>query len=201
MIAFAACVGSPEKLAACAAPGLRRAMEPDSAFAELTTTTSIHEVYNEALDHFAAVGDLEALVLLHEATELLDVDFCDRVRRTLDDPSVAICGPVGARGVHTLSWWDGEIMGGAYDPRGRVEGDPLWCDVDSLDGLLLVLSPWAVRNLRCDTERFTGFHAYAAVLCFAARAAGRRVVTTELNVFHHTKGGFGDAEAFTRADA
>src|SRR5213592_1960464 len=66
MIAFAACVGTPAKLAACAAPGLRRVMEPDSVFGELTTDRSIHEAYNEALEHFARADGLEALVLLHE---------------------------------------------------------------------------------------------------------------------------------------
>ena len=74
-------------------------------------------------------------------------------------------------------------------------------DVDALDGLLLVLSPWAVRELRCDTETFTGFHAYDMDLCFQARKAGQRVVTAPLNVFHHTKGGYGDAAAWQAADA
>jgi len=81
MIAFAACVGTPAKLAACAAPGLARAMEADSVFAELTSSRSIHEAYNEALAHFSAADGLEALVLLHEDTELLDGDFCARVAR------------------------------------------------------------------------------------------------------------------------
>jgi hypothetical protein len=42
MIGVAACVGTPVKLAAYAAPGLARAMEPGSVFAELTTRDSIH---------------------------------------------------------------------------------------------------------------------------------------------------------------
>jgi hypothetical protein len=201
MIGFAACVGSPAKLAACAAPGLRRAMEPDSVFAELTTDRSIHEAYNEALDHFAGVDGLEALVLLHEDTELLDADFCTRVRAVLRDPSVAIAGPIGARGVTSLRWWEGAIVGRAAETRGVVAGAPAPCDVDCVDGLLMVLSPWAVANLRCDVSRFSGFHAYDADLCFAARAAGRRVVAADLNVFHHTKGGYGDEAAFDAADA
>jgi hypothetical protein len=201
MIAFAACVGTPAKLAAYAAPGLRRAMERDSVFAELTTDRSIHEAYNEALDHFAGVPGTEALVLLHEDTELVDADFCARVREVLRDPSVAIAGAVGASGVHSLRWWDGAIAGRAAEPRGVVAGGPVPCDVDCLDGLLLVLSPWAVANLRCDTDRFTGFHGYDADLCFAARAAGRRVVAADLGVFHHTKGGYGDEGAFAAADA
>jgi hypothetical protein len=201
MIAFAACVGTPAKLAAFAAPGLRRVMEPDSVFAELTTDRSIHEAYNEALEHFAAVDDLEALVLLHEDTELLDADFCARVRDVLRDPSVAVAGAIGASGVTSLRWWEGSIAGRAAETRGVVAGAPAPADVDCLDGLLLVLSPWAVANLRCDTDRFTGFHAYDADLCFAARAAGRRVVVAELNVFHHTKGGYGDPAAFAAADS
>jgi hypothetical protein len=201
MIAFAACVGTPAKLAAYAAPGLARVMEPDSVFAELTTDRSIHEAYNEALEHFTGVPGLEALVLLHEDTELLDTDFCARVRDVLRDPSVALAGPIGACGVTSLRWWEGTIAGAIAETRGVVSGEPAPCDVDCLDGLLLVLSPWAVDNLRCDTGRFTGFHAYDADLCFAARAAGRRVVAADLTVFHHTKGGYGDSDAFAAADA
>lgn len=201
MIAFAACIASRSKLAAFAAPGLRRAMEPDSVFAELETDGSIHEAYNEALEHFAGADGLEALVLLHEDTELLDADFCDRVRNALRDPSVAIAGAVGAAGVSSLRWWEGSIAGRAAEPRGVVEGAPAPCAVDCVDGLLMALSPWAVANLRCDSDRFTGFHGYDADLCFSARAAGRRVVVSELNVFHHTKGGYGDAASFAAADA
>jgi hypothetical protein len=201
MIAFAACVGTPAKLAACAAPGLARVMEPDSLFAELETDRSIHEAYNEALEHFAGVPGLEALVLLHEDTELLDADFCARARSVLSDPSIALAGPIGAYGVTSLRWWEGTIAGRAAETRGVVAGEPAPCDVDCLDGLLLVVSPWAVAHLRCDTERFTGFHAYDADLCFSARAAGKRVVAADFSVFHHTKGGYGDAAAFAAADA
>jgi hypothetical protein len=200
MIAFAACIASRSKLAAFAAPGLRRAMEPDSVFAELETDRSIHAAYNEALEHFAGAGGLEALVL-HEDTELLDADFCDRARNALRDPSIAIAGAVGASGVSSLRWWEGTIAGRAAEPRGVVEGAPAPRDVDCVDGLLMVLSPWAVANLRCDSDRFTGFHGYDADLCFSARAAGRRVAVAELNVFHHTKGGYGDAASFAAADA
>ena len=201
MIAFAACVGTPAKLAACAAPGLARAMEADSAFAELTSSRSIHEAYNEALAHFSAADGLEALVLLHEDTELLDGDFCGRVRTALGDPSVAIVGAVGASGVRSLRWWEGAIAGRAAEPRGVVAGAGAPRDVDTVDGLLMVLSPWAVANLRCDTARFSGYHAYDADLCFQARAAGRRVTVADLNVFHHTKGGYGDDASFAAADA
>ena len=75
-------------------------------------------------------------------------------------------------------------------------------DVDALDGLLLVLSPWAVRELRCDTATFTGFHAYDVDLCLQARAAGRRVVARPFAVFHHAAGGKDRLDAgFVAADA
>ena len=201
MIAFGCCVGRPETFARHAQPGLAKVVEADSVLAETSTTTSIHEAYNEILDAFTGYEGLEALVLLHEDVELLDGDFCDRVRAALADPSVAITGAVGASGVTSLAWWEGRIAGRAWETRGVVEGGFDSPDVDTLDGLLLVLSPWAVDHLRCDTARYTGFHGYDAELCFAARAAGRRVTVSELNVFHHTKGGFGDRAAYDRTDA
>jgi hypothetical protein len=201
VIAFAACIADRDKLARYALPGLRRAMEPGSAFAELETTTSIHEVYNEALEHFAPVEDLEALVLLHEDVELFDPDFCSLVRAALADPEVAIVGAVGARGVRSLAWWEGEMAGRVDESRGRIDHGFADVRVDSVDGLLLVLSPWAVRHLRFDTETFSGFHAYDVDICFSARAAGKRVVVADLPLMHHTKGGYGDKAVWDAANA
>jgi hypothetical protein len=185
MIAFASCVGSPATFARCAAPGLARAMEPDSLLAETATEHSIHAAYNEVLEHFAGADDLEALVLLHEDTELLDRGFCPQVREVLADPSIAVAGVIGGRSVHRLEWWAGPVVGRVTETRGIVVGREAEGDVDAVDGLLMVLSPWAVRNLRCDTETFTGFHAYDVDLCLQARAAGRRVVVSPFAVFHH----------------
>lgn len=200
MIAFASCVAKPEVFSARALPGLRRVAEPDFVFAELSTTTSILEAYNEALDHFAGVGDLEALVLLHEDTELLDPEFPALVRAALADPEVAIVGAVGARDVASLAWWEGEMAGGVMETRGRIDHGFDRTDVDAVDGLLLILSPWAVRNLRFDEATYTGFHAYDVDFCFAARAAGKRVEVAPLTVMHHTKGGYGDKAAWDEAN-
>jgi hypothetical protein len=201
VIAFAACVADPAKYARFALPGLRRTMEPDSPFAELSTTTSIHEAYNEALEHFSAVDGLEALVLMHEDVELFDPAFCALVRDALADPEVAIVGAVGARGVRSLAWWEGEMAGRVDESRGPIDHGFADVEVDSVDGLLLVLSPWAVRNLRFDTHTFSGFHAYDVDICFSARAAGKRVVVADLPLMHHTKGGYGDKGAWDAADA
>ena len=201
MIAFAACIADRDKFARYALPGLRRVMEPDSPFAELETTTSIHEAYNEALDHFATVEGLEALVLMHEDVELFDPEFCTLVRSALADPDVAIVGAVGARGVRSLAWWEGEMAGRVDESRGRIDHGFADVGVDSVDGLLLVLSAWAVRNLRFDTDTFTGFHAYDVDICFSARAAGKRVVVADLPLMHHTKGGYGDKAVWDAANA
>jgi hypothetical protein len=200
MIAFAACVGSEEKFRRYAQPGLRIACEPDSPVAEATTDSSIFSAYNEVLDAFADAPDLEALVLLHEDLEIVDSDFCGKLRRRLADPSVAVLGVIGARGVTSLAWWEGEGRGRCLETRGLVDFGGGFHDVDTVDGLLMVLSPWAVRNLRFDEEHFSGFHGYDADLCFQARAAGRRVVVDEIAVIHHTKGGYGDLEAYAACD-
>ena len=201
MIAFAVCVGSEDKYRRYAAPGIRLACEPDAVVAEVTTTESIFTAYNEVLEALAPRDDLAALVLLHEDTEIVDRDFCHKIRRRLSEPDVAVVGAIGARGVTGLAWWEGKGFGRAIETRGVVDFGGGSHDVDSVDGLLMALSPWAVRELRFDERRFTGFHGYDADLCFQARAAGRRVVVEDLALVHHTKGGYGDAEAFRRCDS
>ncbi|GAC1529960.1 MAG: hypothetical protein NVS2B6_18050 [Thermoleophilaceae bacterium] len=201
MIAFAACVGSPEKFRRHCLPGLRLAAESDSIVAEATTSSSIFKAYNEVLDAVAERGDLEALVLLHEDAEIVDSEFCAKIRSRLSAPDVAIIGAIGARGVRSLAWWEGQGFGRVVETRGIVDYGGGCHDVDSVDGLLLVLSPWAVGNLRFDSERFSGFHGYDADICFEARARGRRVVVDDLAVVHHTKGGYGDMDAFERAQS
>ena len=200
MIAFAACVGSADKFRHYALPGIRLAAEPDSLVAEAATDRSIFAAYNEVLDAVGGRDDLEALVLLHEDTEIVDPGLGAKLRHRLSDPGVAVVGPIGARAVTSLRWWEGEGRGRVRETRGLVDFGGGVHDVDVLDGLMLVLSPWAVRTLRFDEERFSGFHGYDADICLQARAAGRRVVVDELAVVHHTKGGYGDEAAFRRAD-
>ncbi|GAA4965551.1 methyltransferase domain-containing protein [Kineococcus glutinatus] len=201
MIAFGICIGDEEKYARFAAPGIAAHGEPGSPIAESRDNPSIFPAYNEILDAFRDADDLEALVLLHDDVEIRDPHFGEKVRKALSDPEVAVVGVVGARGVTSLAWWEGEGAGRCAETRGLVDFGGGEHDVDSVDGLLLVLSPWAVRNLRFDEHTFHGFHGYDADLCFGARAAGKRVRVAEIDVFHHTKGGFGDVEAYGRADA
>lgn len=200
MIAFAACIGSEEKFRRWALPGLRLAAEPDSVVASVTSSHSIFAAYNEVLDALCGREDLEALVLLHEDTEITDPGFCARLRAVLAPPDVAVVGAVGARRVTSLRWWEGEPYGRVLETRGLVDFGGGAHDVEAVDGLLLALSRTAVRELRFDANGFGGFHGYDVDLCFQARAAGLRVRVEELGVVHHTKGGYGDEQAFLEAD-
>ena len=53
-----------------------------------------------------------------------------------------------------------------------------------MDGVLLALSPWAVRNLRFDESLVLGY-GFDVDFCLQARAAGRRVRIADLRVIHH----------------
>lgn len=206
MIAFAACVGDEEKYARCALPGLRLAAEDDSLVMQASDPASIFSAYNEVLDAVRERDDLEALVLLHEDTEILDPHFCRKVRALLAEPEVAVAGVVGARDVRGLAWWQGRCFGRVAETRGVIDFGGGTHEVETVDGLLMVLSPWAVANLRFDQERFSGFDAYDADICFQARAAGRKVVVAPLEVAHrHSRAGTeratSDGGSFERNDA
>src|SRR4051794_39091012 len=49
-------------------------------------------------------------------------------------------------------------------------------EVDTVDGILLVLSPWAVRHVRFD-ESLGLVQGYVLDVCLQVREAGRKVVT------------------------
>ena len=56
--------------------------------------------------------------------------------------------------------------------------------MDTLDGFVLALSPWAVRNLRFD-ESLGQLHGYDLDFCLQVREAGRKVVTADFRAIHH----------------
>jgi hypothetical protein len=203
MFVFATCVGSEQTYRTRALPGLRTVVEPDSLLIEATADRgSIFAAYDEVLDAVAGLDGVEALVLMHEDVELLDPAFCATVRsRFAATPDAAVLGAVGADRVSSLAWWEGRGAGHVVETRGTVDFGRHPCPVDTVDGLLMVLSPWAVAHLRYGEGHPPGFHGYDAELCFAARAAGRSVWVERLPLIHHTKGGYGDVDAYARADA
>ncbi|CAB4876898.1 unannotated protein [freshwater metagenome] len=200
MIAFASAITQPDVFDTCAAPGIRRASEPGAEVLEIASRGTLFSAYNQALDWARGLDDLEALVLLHQDTEIVEEDFCAKVRAALADPDVAIVGCVGAVGVRSIAWWESSIVTASFVHRyHEFGGGDLpsmtwdWAfapgyarlgEVETVDGFLLVLSPWALANLRFD-ESLGQIHGYDLDLCLQARAAGRKVVTADLRAIHH----------------
>jgi len=194
VIAYGCSILMPDLYRRAAEPGIRRAAEPDSVLLANAATGSVARSLNLLLDQAARLPDLEALVLLHQDAELLDIDVASRVRGALSDPDVAIVGCVGARGVRDIAWWDGTVtwnsaayhhaeLGGGQITSPPV-ADPAPGEVDVVYGVVMALSPWAVTHLRFD-ESVGMLHGYDFDLCRQARAAGRRVLAADLRVAHH----------------
>jgi hypothetical protein len=184
----------------CAAPGIRLAAEPDSEVMAHQATGSLFRNYNLLLDKAGELDGLEALALLHQDAEIVDPDFCDKVRRALSDPEVAIVGCAGAVGVRGIAWWEGAVTWASFTHRYQEYGGGdfealTWLadeipslaetgEVDSIDGFVMIVSPWAVRELRFD-ESLGKLHGYDFDFCMQARAAGKKVVTTDFRAIHH----------------
>lgn len=196
MIAFGVVVTEPDAYERYSEPGVRLAAEPDSQVFAFATSGTMGHGCNLLLDAAAAHEDLEALVLLHPHTEIADAGFCAKVRAALEDPAVAVAGCAGASRLRTLAWWEaqasvGQIVqrynesgGGEVPAFAWAQPSPPPDDVDAVDGLLLVLSPWAVRNVRFDEGLQLGF-GYDLDYCLQARARGHRVVTFDAAVIQH----------------
>ncbi|HEX6458648.1 MAG TPA: glycosyltransferase [Thermoleophilaceae bacterium] len=200
MIAFGCSITRPDVFRRCAEPGILRAAEPDSEVLARPAVGSIFRSYNALLDEAGERPDLEALVLVHQDTEIADAGFCDRVREALADPDVGVVGCVGAIGVRSIAWWEGSVAlasfihryeehGGGDLPAFSWEWDdaPPYArtgEVETVDGFLLVLSPWTVRNVRFD-ESLGQLHGYDFDYCLQVRAAGRKVVTADFRAVHH----------------
>lgn len=204
MIAFGCPVTDRTKYTRFAQPGMMRAGEPGSPILLRHDASSIQQAYNSMLNEAAALGDLEALVLLHQDVELRDERLGEKLRAWLRDPLVAVVGAIGAPRVHALDYWREGLIGGVAWPalgqaKSRIAGSLAAGTVEAVDGLLMVLSPWAVRTLRFD-ERFAPFfHGYDVDLCFQARERGRRVVVANLDVVHHAVMDFFDRRTWIPA--
>jgi len=199
MIAFSSAVTKPDVYRACAEPGIERARESNSVVLAPAVTGSISKSYNQLLDAAAGHEDLEALVVVHQDAEIVSPGLCPTVREALG-PDVGIIGCAGAVGVRSIAWWEGSVTLSSFANRYAEHGGGdlpglswTWEDappyahtgeVETLDGFVLVLSPWVVRNLRFD-EALSPFHGYDLDFCLQAREAGCRVVTADFHAIHH----------------
>jgi Glycosyltransferase like family len=200
MIAFACSITDADLYERYAERGIHLAAEADSEVQPYASAGSIFRTYNLILDRAVALDDLEALVLVHQDAEIADSDFCEKVRRALSDPMVAIVGCAGAVGARSIAWWEGSVtwasfthryeeLGGGEIPSLAWDPDQIppyarTGEVDTIDGFVMALSPWALRELRFD-ESLGQLHGYDFDVCAQARAAGRKVVAEDLRVIHH----------------
>jgi hypothetical protein len=200
MIAFGCSITSPETYERCAGPGIRLAAEPSSQILAQAAAGSIFRSYNLLMERASAFDDLEALVLVHQDAEIVDRDFVPKLRETLKDPDVGVVGCVGAIGVRSIAWWEGSVTWASFTHRyGELGGGELpafsWNgqklppyahtgEVDTVDGFVLGLSPWVVRNVRFD-ESLGQLHGYDLDFCLQVRQAGRKVMTQDFKVVHH----------------
>ena len=200
MIAFGTSITRPEVFRQAAQRGIRRAAEPDSEVVAVDAPGSIFHSYNVLMDRVASRDDLEALVLLHQDAEIVDIDFCAKVRQELRDPDVGVVGCVGAVGVRSIAWWEGSVALASFIHRYEEHGGGdltafswTWEDappyartgeVDTVDGFLLALSPWVVRNIRFD-ESLGRLHGYDFDFCLQVREAGKKVMTADFRAIHH----------------
>ncbi len=201
MLVFGCSITAPDVYSRCAEPGLRRVAEPDSEIIANAAAGSLFRSYNLILDQAAHHENLEAVVLVHQDAEIADPDFCVKLRAALRDPDVAVVGCVGALDVRSIAWWEGSVTWASFTHRYREfgggevkaftwspDGHPGYArtgEVDTLDGFVLCLSPWAVRNVRFDESLGTQIHGYDLDYCLQVREAGRKVVTADFKVVHH----------------
>jgi hypothetical protein len=216
MIAFGCSVTSQDVYRQFAEQGVRLVSEPETVAFARPATGSIFASYNRILDEAACLENLEALVLLHQDSEIVDPHFCSKLRRALRDEDVGIVGCVGAIGVRSIAWWDGAItwasfihrypeLGGGDFPSLTWDEPPPYGqlgEVDTVDGFVLALSPWVVRNVRFDESLGQALHGYDFDFCLQVRAAGRKVVTADFRLIHHHSLELaGDLEGWAQAHA
>lgn len=201
MIVFGCAVTAPAVFERCAKRGFELAREGDTEVVAMPSTGSIFHSYNRIIEEASRRPGLEALVLVHQDAEIVDTDFCRKIRHGLSDPEVAIVGCVGAVGVRSIAWWEGsatwgsfthryEELGGGEFPAFAWQNDELppyarTGQVEMVDGFVLGLAPWTMSNVRFDESLGIPLHGYDFDLCLQVREAGRKIVTEDLKVIHH----------------
>jgi len=215
MIAFGSAVTDAEAYRQWAGRGIELAREPDSKVFPNVGSGTLFRNYNLILDMASECEDLEALVLVHQDAEIVDPDFCAKLRAALADAEVAVVGCVGAIGVRSIAWWEGSVTWGSFIHRYHELGGgdlPAFSwdshdlpptarlgEVDTVDGFVMALSPWVVRNVRFD-ESLGRLHGYDFDFCLQVREAGRKVVTADFKAIHnHSLDLVSDPEAWIEA--
>jgi hypothetical protein len=192
-VAYGCCVGSWDRFQRNVVPAAGDYERPLMA---LSGQSSIAEAYNTILEAFFFSGqrDLDALVLLHDDLEITDPQAEEKILAAVAEPDVALVGVAGATLIHGLNWWDAfDTVGHQLTDSMMIDFGPREGDVVSLEGSILAFSPWAIKNLRFDTQ-FPGFHGYDEISMQAINE-GKRVVVRDIDTHHHTKVGFASTQS------
>ena len=186
------CIGDLRKYRSILEASLKRYCPEDEIDVVLGGTpeqnTSIHAAYNDVIQKVRGKG-YPALVLIHEDVEIQDEQFCRKVREAAAIDGVGIAGSIGGIGVDRIGWWNATRgkKGYAPDTNGTWYCGFETIDVDVVDGLMLILTPWAVENLRFDETTYSGFHGYDSDICMEAKRRGKRVVVQRFEFKHHCR--------------
>jgi hypothetical protein len=198
VIEFGCCVSSFDKLQSFVLPYV--GYRPLHA---VCNAPSIAWAYNTILESVPfRMRGLDALILLHDDLEVTDPDADSKFLAAIEDPDIALAGVCGGRGVRSLDWWSYDTVGHQMIDTGLIDFGPRTGDVDSLEGSILVFSPWATRFLRFD-ESYPGFHGYDEI-SMLAKQHGKRNVVVDVDTHHHTVAGYkseASAREWEEADA
>ncbi len=183
-LAYGVCVSSDRKFREYVLPRVEPGAMVNTRWSQVSIATAYNEMLAEAIEY-----DIDVLILQHDDLEITDPQGVAALMEALTWPMVALAGVAGGDG-QGLAWWNGSPIGQVMSDQGMIDlGRPRgFHEVNSLDGMLIAMSRWAIENL-CFWDR-PGFHGYDCDISAQARAAGRSVVIVPIDVHHHTTLGF-----------
>ncbi len=186
MFVYGACAGRSDRLATTLVPSLEgHGLGP---LLVRRGQTSIFDAYNSLMDEaIERWPHLEGLVLLHDDVAIQDERFEEKLRAAFADPTVGVVGVIGGLGHDEMSWWRTvreRRHGHVATPAKREDYSRGIHAVDTVDGLMLAVSPRFVRDHRLRGAGYPGFHGYDSELCAQARASGLRVLVVDIELFH-----------------
>lgn len=182
MIVYGCCVGSWEKFQRYVVPATQ---------GRWVIATSGHSgivaAYNLILEAVQDERELEALILMHDDLELLDPDAEAKLVAPLADPDVAIVGVAGGGGA-SLYWWEHGPIGHQRTDVMNIDFGTRTGEVTLVEGSVMALSPWLVRNLRFDPQ-FTYFHGYDEI-GMQVQLHKKKSVIVDVDTHHHNPMGY-----------
>ena len=189
MLAFGCCVGPSGKFESGLLPSLRRYL-PGAVLIERRGQRSIFEAYNSIMDEASGIAGLEGLVFVHDDLVFRDGAGEAALGAALREPGVGLVGVVGGVGQRELSWWTcSKLLGHVEHTTHSDDFSRGPADADVVDGLLMAVSPWVVRNVRMDGRGYPSFHGYDGELCSLVRQNDLRVLVVDLDLYHDCKPG------------